>query len=308
MDEEVLYKLYIEERKSRRTVAKELGVSEGTVKHYLEKYGFSKKKLGVKPKYDVEHKGVTRLLANRDWLYEEYLVKRKSAQQIADELGVKYGRVDRWIAKHGFYGKKTYLNSCDETKFNYKNPIFCYYAGYVATDGYVDKNTPRVSIRSNDVCAKGLFENLANYFKFTGEVRQYGKSYDLTISSPKLIQELYNHFKITPAKTKTLEFPDSFYNEVCERMFCRGLVDGDGNIKNNGDFRFYCGSEAFIDRFIDFLNKKFNWCINKTYVRKIYPGFTLTKSKAKLFLNWCYCGYNSFLLSRKYEKFLLVCA
>ncbi|MFD1735421.1 hypothetical protein ACFSCX_02490 [Bacillus salitolerans] len=302
LDRDELYKLYITDDFSIRDIAKILDVSEWTAREYLnKKHGIYKSLIKPDPNKHITEQ----FLSNKEWMQNEYLIKRKSAYQIARELDVKYGRVDRWICNHGFYGLKTFKNTCNESMFNYKNPIFCYFAGYVATDGYIDiGTTPRVSLRSNDKCSEQLFRMLANYFEFTGQIRLYKKSYDLTITSQKLVNELNNHFNITNAKTKTLRFPNYFFNDKCASMFFRGVIDGDGNIRKDGGVRIYCGSNDFMDGSIAFLNTQFNWRVKKTYVSKKYPGFSLSGLKSKQLLDWVYRYDTTYLLQRKYERYL----
>lgn len=304
LDLDKMYELYITEDKSLKEIAALLNVSVWSVREYLnKKHGIYKSVINPDPKREI----TKQYLSNKAWLKDEYLLKRKSAYQIAKELGVAYGRVDRWVQTHGFYGLKPYKHTCDETKFCYKDPIFCYYAGYVAADGHIDSSTtPRVSLRSSDKCSEILFYRLANYFEFSGEIRLYRKSYDLTITSSKLVVELFNYFNITPAKSMTLKFPKDFYNDENASMYFRGVIDGDGNIKKDGTVRLYCGSNDFIDECILFLNERFNWKINKTFVRKKYPGFSLSPKKAKVFLDWIYKYDNTYQLQRKYEQYLNV--
>lgn len=294
---------YIDERLSRKTISNMLGVSESATRHYIEKFGLCKKELGVKSKYEVKHTGATVLLADREWLYEQYITMRKPARKIADELGVKYGRVDRWISSHGFYGLKTFKNICNEAKFCYTDPVFNYYAGLIATDGYVDRNSPRVSLRLSGEKDKEVLEELAKYFEFTGEIRKYRDSFDLTVSSPKLVLELSDRYGITNAKTFNVPFPSEFYNDTCARMYCRGVIDGDGYISKSGCFKLYCGSEIFVEGFISFLNKRFRWSIRKTYVQKKYPGFSLYGKRSMEFFDWIYSGIEGFRLYRKYERY-----
>jgi transposase len=304
LDRDKMYELFITEDKTLLEIANILDVSVWSVKEYLnKKHGIYKSLINPDPLQHI----TKQFLSNNDWLEHEYLTKRKSANQIANELGVSYGRVDRWIEKHGFYGLKTYKNTCNENRFSFKDPIFCYYAGYVATDGHIDSSTtPRVSIRSSDRCSEILFKNLSTYFEFTGNVRLYNKSYDLTITSQKLVDELLKYFYITPAKTQTLRFPGYFYNDVCASMFMRGVIDDDGNIKKDGTVRLYCGSNEFIEGCILFLEARFNWRINKTFVRKKYPGFSLSATKSKHLLEWIYNYNRTYLLQRKYELYLMV--
>ena len=37
---------------------------------------------------------------NKEWLYDQYVVKDRSSQEIADEYGCKRNTVQQWLAKH----------------------------------------------------------------------------------------------------------------------------------------------------------------------------------------------------------------
>lgn len=89
--------------------AKEL--NEKRRKTNLERYGVEwapqreDQKRIVGPKTSLRYIGQEAYdkLMDRDWLYEEYVVQRKSSQMIADDVGVKYyGTVLDYVRKHGF--------------------------------------------------------------------------------------------------------------------------------------------------------------------------------------------------------------
>ena len=77
----------------------------------LERYGvewpslreWHKKKVGLKTSLRYIGQEAYDKLMNKDWLYEEYVVQRKSSKMIAEEVGVKcYGTVLDYVRKHGF--------------------------------------------------------------------------------------------------------------------------------------------------------------------------------------------------------------
>ena len=89
--------------------AKEL--NEKRRKTNLERYGVEwapqreDQKRIVGPKTSLRYIGQEAYdkLMDKDWLYEEYVVQRKSSQMIADDVGVKYyGTVLDYVRKHGF--------------------------------------------------------------------------------------------------------------------------------------------------------------------------------------------------------------
>ena len=87
----------------------------------------------------------------KELLYSLYIVQDKSERAIGEEFGIWEGKVDYWVRKWGFNFKK----SDPDRVFNLKHidkedPVFCYYAGLIATDGYLDYKNKRISLRCNN--------------------------------------------------------------------------------------------------------------------------------------------------------------
>lgn len=91
----------------RRT--KEL--NERRRKTNLERYGverpslreWHKKEVGLKTTLRYIGQEAYDKLMDKDWVYEEYVVQRKSSKMIANSLGVKYyGTILDYVRKHGF--------------------------------------------------------------------------------------------------------------------------------------------------------------------------------------------------------------
>ncbi|WP_078413739.1 HNH endonuclease [Priestia abyssalis] len=75
-----LYKQYIVEGLSVNQIAKNLGTTKSQVKSALRRHGIRKKPLLLG----------NQLYDNKEWLYEQYIVKKKGYTVIASELGVSY--------------------------------------------------------------------------------------------------------------------------------------------------------------------------------------------------------------------------
>lgn len=54
-----------------------------------------------------QHWRPPQLFRDRDWLYEEYVNKKRSYQEIADEFGVTHAAIRHWIRKHGIKSRTT---------------------------------------------------------------------------------------------------------------------------------------------------------------------------------------------------------
>jgi hypothetical protein len=77
---EILYDLYVVQGLSQKAIAEKLNVSFHQVKSSLRRCGIRKRPLKLGDKiYD-----------NKEWLYNEYIVKQKGYTVIANELGVSY--------------------------------------------------------------------------------------------------------------------------------------------------------------------------------------------------------------------------
>lgn len=250
----------------------------------------------------------------KEYLYENYIVQDKSMRLIAKELGITESTVDYWTKKYGLQFKKT-----DPDKvFNLQHidrydPIFCYYAGLVATDGYLNYNTKRISLRVSNRGSKEVFELFRCYFGYVRPIREYTNSYvknvnyDITIPSIRIFQEL-EAMGIKDKKdirTFSLEWFNSA-SEDCRKMFLRGVLDGDGNF-HNGTFRLSMKSAEFVENLIRVFNQYSTDIYSLKYTSnssgKQYPNVTLHKKDTKVIFDWIYEGYEQYKFADKYEQY-----
>ena len=97
-DEEWLRSKYIVEGKSTQQIADEYGYGSTTICTWLEKHNIPKRSLSESVS---KAKNPDKPYADLAWLKEEYVKKKKSIQQIADELGVSTQPITYWLDKHG---------------------------------------------------------------------------------------------------------------------------------------------------------------------------------------------------------------
>ena len=119
------------------------------------------------------------------------------------------------------------------SKLNVEN---CYWAGFIAADGYIMKNrtTIRIVLQSKD---KSQLERFIEDVQFTGsiydEIRHLnGKAYGsvgVYITSKQLCNDLANVFNVTNCKSLTLQPPNLESLEL-QLAFIKGYIDGDGTI------------------------------------------------------------------------------
>jgi AraC-like DNA-binding protein len=87
---EYLAKLYCQDLHTLNEIAAEVGVSRGTIAQLAREYEIELRPGGTLP----------RLVVDRDWLYEEYVVKRRTLPDIAAELGMSPTNMARWARSH----------------------------------------------------------------------------------------------------------------------------------------------------------------------------------------------------------------
>lgn len=184
-----------------------------------------------------------------EYVRYEYIDCNKSYAKLREQWGISNGAVYKVICHLGLNSIKIKdkLTTCDESKFTLDDPIFCYYLGLIATDGYYDIKYHRV-VTQMSIQALNVLEYLADYFKVSSGVREYHKEnklrgpgvvYDLTISSNRLI-DLISHYGCLCKKEEgnrilKPEYLESLSDE-CLSMYFRGIWDGDGTIsyRNEG--------------------------------------------------------------------------
>ena len=87
---EKLVELYHGERNSLRDIAAGVGVSRQTVTRLARYYGIELREAHGQATYDID----------RDWLYEQYVDKRRSIENIAEECGMSVANMARWAKVH----------------------------------------------------------------------------------------------------------------------------------------------------------------------------------------------------------------
>ena len=96
-DPKWLFDQYITQRKTTVQIAQEQGVNHVTIWNWLIKHGIEVR--GNSPA-DLKYK-------DRDWLFKQYVTKRKTTYEIAKLLGVNQMTIWKWLRKFGIETRKT---------------------------------------------------------------------------------------------------------------------------------------------------------------------------------------------------------
>jgi hypothetical protein len=155
----------------------------------------------------------------------------------------------------------------------------CYYAGFIATDGNLNKknNSLVINLNPKDI---SILENFKKEVGYTGNIRIYKrKKYKseelknvcyLQISGIKeWYKDLNEKFTIMPNKTYTLNAPN-INNNILEIAYLIGAIDGDGwVISGNNKLRIKIGFVSASYDFIKWVYNKLKFILNNKEIPKI---------------------------------------
>lgn len=237
---------------------------------------------------------------DKDYLYKEFIINHRMVKDIAQECGVSIGSIEQYLKRYGIKrGNIKYR--LNEAKLDTTNPIFMYYCGLISTDGYMDKAVNRVSLRCSNLGCDRVFEKIKEYLEWEGSITKYRKCYDITPTSTKL-KEILISVGVSPLGKIHNEFPKEFYSQDCARMFFRGLLDGDGNVREKGVFRIIISNKEYLEKFSEYVNKTLGTSTEVKPDRK-YWKIEMRQHDSKVFLDWVYQGFEDFRFQDKYSVY-----
>lgn len=89
-----LFDQYVTQGKSSGKIAKEIGCGSSTVQHWLRRH-----EIPIRDCSSSKLKLSSQILENKDWLYDQYIVQKKSASKISKEIGCQQETVSRYLHK-----------------------------------------------------------------------------------------------------------------------------------------------------------------------------------------------------------------
>lgn len=259
-----------------------------------------------------------KLHRDKNWLYQQYILEKKSIYKIAEELNLTTPAIRYWMVKHNIPIRKQGYNDGSRRKYWFDQKIFencdmpdkAYWIGYLMADGCVQDNGGNLglSIVSKDKEMPAKFKECFNLPqkivpKFTGN-RKY---HLLRVFSKTLVNSLFQYgivFKKT-GKEQIKNIPKKYL-----RDFIRGFFDGDGCVWLDGKdmaINFVSSSRKILDQIQNILIKTCS--LNKTKI-------SATKSQWGSGLRFKYKGNKqvgrirdylyqdaNIFLERKHERF-----
>jgi len=267
---------------------------------------------------EIEGQG-GRFILDEDLIKKLYL-SGHTTKQIAKTLKVSVPTIKRRLKKMNLRKNASYVFNHDS--FEKFTPDSCYWAGFIAADGCISKQSDRqnrLMIELSDKDTKHL-ENFSDYLQ-----RVPNKIYKRTttrngtlcplasinVCSNKISENLSDNFNIGPAKSFTLippkNIPDAFISH-----YIRGFMDGDGHVgcsknaaqKKQKRLIFYSASKDILEWILCHIE---TYTDNSATIHKMGTLYRLGfyGQRTTTILNWIYNNSNEHnRLSRKHEKFI----
>lgn len=177
-----------------------------------------------------------------------------SARQVAAFVGVSKPTVLNRLRQAGIKVRPNRQHFFNEHAFSCFTPESCYWAGFLAADGWVNQARTRVAtelaIRDLDHLVKlCAFLQIGPHIIKKRSKRQpwgiTGHFCSVCFSSTQMAVQIGQNFNIVPAKSNILEPPLKLPVRYVHH-FVRGFFDGDGWVSGT-TFGFSSGSRLFLE-------------------------------------------------------------
>lgn len=243
--------------------------------------------------------------------YTELKEEKLSRLEIANYFEIPEWKLKRIISENG-WGKKAPLIG-NLSAFNSYNEESCYWAGFLAADGNVDrKGRIRLMLNYDDILH---LEKFKTYLKSTHKVSSNTSTYNrcsFEFTNKQMCNALTDNFNIVPEKSLVLQFPSLISGDMIKH-FIRGYFDGDGSVcesfsnKNSITATLYA---TFVGGSYDFIQHIFTYFSNTLGTVGHLQDFGTGKkwqikyntNDAKLVLSYMYEN-SKIYLDRKYSLY-----
>ena len=217
LDKEKIIHLY-NEGLSEREVAKKIGVSRTTIRNRLIQYGVIGRANGnIKDERILDEKILN-------------LFKVKNIDEISNILNIPKWIISSKLKRLGIKIRNIRF-TVDEKFFSSFAPESCYWAGFIAADGWIFKDIVGIEIHQKDSLH---LKNFSQLIEFTGNInfRKNRKMCCLKFVSVNTKEFLRENFNIVEKKSLILLPPEKIPKEMIVH-FIRGYIDGDGYFAKN---------------------------------------------------------------------------
>lgn len=231
-----------------------------------------------------------------------------SVMELSDEFQLHRTTIQRTLKRHSINLRKRTPAHYDIHFFDEYNIDSCYWAGFIAADGYVRSDRANVSLHlsASDASHLKKLETLTNYI---GKTRANENECCLSFAGEWFPKALEDNFDIYPRKTFNITMSDKIPKDMIPH-FLRGYFDGDGCVTNTGEYlriSFTSGSVTLLKQISNFLYDNNIRVRNELGVPKIFNNRFIAYNckNAQQVLDLLYLDSTELTrLDRKYQLYL----
>ena len=227
--------------------------------------------------------------------------------EISQKCKVHRTTVQRVLQRNNIDLRKRTPVHYDIHFFDEYNQNSCYWAGFIAADGYVRSDRAAVTIHLASVDYEHLLK-LAQLTNYQGNVKLNENDCYITFAGKWFQDALDRNFNIRPNKTFDVAISDKIPKDLVKH-FIRGYFDGDGSVTHTDNYlriNFTSGSETMLKQIMNFIYNNNIVVRNKTGTPPIHKYvINYSCSVAYKILDILYgCSSELIRLDRKYQLYL----
>lgn len=305
-----IIRLYVQQRKTQRQLAKMYGIGRTTIRQIFTSYGETFRTNPESNKIQLSQENISDII-------RLYTVQNKSSKYIGQIYGISLYTVLRVLKNNNIQIKRatqaSRFKKLNQQAFAQKTPNMCYWIGFLITDGNVsDKNRIKLSISSTDQSHVHQFKKFMGSQHKICEIKKKQSNYNkqqciitqLSFNSEIVSKDIAKH-GVTPRKTFNTKASEQM---VLDRDFWRGCIDGDGSLtyskqkpKRYGPIISLAGSLSLIQQFHTFVKSIINEYRGNIVKNKSIFQMTITGQQAVTLIKHLYNGAQT-ALPRKMQK------
>ena len=227
--------------------------------------------------------------------------------ELAKRYNIHRSTVQSALKRNGIALRKRTPSHYDVHFFDEYNENSCYWAGFIAADGYVRSDRAAVTIHLSSVDYEHLLK-LAKLTNYEGNVKFNQNECYITFAGKWFQESLDKNFNIRPNKTFDVVISDKIPKDMVKH-FIRGYFDGDGSVTHTDSYlriNFTSGSETMLEQIMTFIYNNDILVRNKTGMPPIHRYvINYSCNVAYKILDILYgCSSELARLDRKYQLYL----
>ena len=226
--------------------------------------------------------------------------------ELAEKYELHRTTIQRALKRNGIELRKRTPTHYNIHFFDEYNEASCYWAGFIASDGYVRSDRAAVTIHLSSTDYEHLLK-FAQATRYEGSVNISKNACYITFAGEWFQKSLADKFNIYPRKTFNITISEKIPKDMIKH-FIRGYFDGDGCVTGTNKFiraNFTSGSRTFLNQLIDYFydhgirvrNKD-----NKPPITHYTIGYSCTNALKVLSILYD-CSSELNRLNRKYQLY-----